>query len=80
MCAGARGFIGVCGSQTVQQNLRVEPGGLGGGMWGCVEGGVQSERSLEPTVKKVNNGKGETAEGEEALQPGKKGQKAEGDD
>jgi hypothetical protein len=35
-------------------------------------GGVQSERSLEPTVKKVNNGKGETAEGEEALQPRKK--------
>jgi hypothetical protein len=71
MCAGARGFIGVCGSQTVQQNLRLEPGGLGGYM-GVRGGGVQSERSLEPTVKKVNNGKGETAEGEEALQPRKK--------
>jgi hypothetical protein len=56
---------------TVQQNLRLEPGGLGGYI-GVRGGGVQSERSLEPTVKKVNNGKGETAEGEEALQPGKK--------
>jgi len=62
------GFAGVDGSTKPSSGA----GGAGGGMWGCVEGGVQSERSLEPTVKKVNNGKGETAEGEEALQPRKK--------
>jgi hypothetical protein len=69
---GGWGTVHVRGCTWFHRGLReLEPGGLGGYM-GVRGGGVQSERSLEPTVKKVNNGKGETAEGEEALQPRKK--------